>query len=116
MKKASVLYLAVTAVFLCALLILMLGRNLPGVQFHTAQQAPSTASNEPVLEKGKYDLNLITAEQLQELPDIGPVLSQRIIDYREKYGPFSSIDQLCRVDGISTKRLEQMRDYLTVGG
>jgi competence protein ComEA len=46
------------------------------------------------------DLNAATAADLDGLPGIGPVLAQRIVDYRTQHGRFSSVDQLDDVPGI----------------
>lgn len=62
----------------------------------------------------KINLNTATAEELQQLSGIGPALSQRIIDYREKNGGFSSIDQLKEVSGIGDTRFEQLKDSVSV--
>ena len=60
------------------------------------------------------DLNTATSEQLQRLPGVGPVTAQRILDYRKKSGPFQSVDDLLAVKGISTKRLDKIRQYVMV--
>ena len=65
-------------------------------------------SNRPI------NINTATRAELQSLSGIGPVLSQRIIDYREKHGPFKTIEELDDVYGIGPKRLEAMRDRVTV--
>jgi competence protein ComEA len=62
----------------------------------------------------KIDLNRASAAELQQLPSVGPVLSQRIIETREKT-PFKSVDELRRVSGIGVKTLEKIRPFVTVG-
>ena len=68
---------------------------------------------EPV-PKGPLDLNTATAEQLDTLPGIGPVLSARIIAWREAHGPFQLVDDLKKVSGIGPKILEGLRGRVTV--
>jgi competence protein ComEA len=49
---------------------------------------------------GPVNLNAATVAELDALPGIGPVLAQRIVDYRTQHGPFSAVDQLDDVPGI----------------
>jgi competence protein ComEA len=63
---------------------------------------------------GPIDLNTATFEQLQTLPGVGPVLAQRILDWRADHGRFDSVDQLNDVSGIGTVKFAQLRDRVTV--
>lgn len=58
---------------------------------------------------GKVHLNSATLEQLDELPGVGPVTAQQIIDYRSANGAFRSVDELDAVPGIGPTTLEQLR-------
>jgi competence ComEA-like helix-hairpin-helix protein len=84
---------------LCLLLILALA----GV-IHAGKHSPA----KPI------DLNAANAKELQELPGVGPVTAQRIIDLREKSGRFKRVEDLLAVRGISQKKLDAMRPYVTV--
>lgn len=64
----------------------------------------------------KVNINTATLDELQTLPDIGPMLAQRIIDYRQKHGPFTKPADLAKVEGIGTKTLEAILDHITTGG
>ena len=60
------------------------------------------------------DPNLASKADLETLPGIGPVLAQRIIDYRRAHGPYKKIADLRKVSGIGRKKLEKMKPYLTI--
>ena len=62
----------------------------------------------------KINVNTADAEALQELPGIGEVLSQRIIDHREEHGPFATVDDMIDVKGIGEVTMEDLRDLVTV--
>jgi len=60
------------------------------------------------------DLNAATIKELKELPGVGPVTAQRILDARQTSGRFRRVEDLLAIRGISTKRLEALRPYVTV--
>jgi competence protein ComEA len=61
------------------------------------------------------NINTATSEELQQVPGIGPVTAQKILQMRKTYGPFKSVDDLLAIRGLGQKRLDKMRKYLTVG-
>jgi competence protein ComEA len=60
------------------------------------------------------DLNTATAEQLQQVPGIGPSTAKAIVNFRRKSGPFQRVEDLLAIKGISKARLEKMRPFITV--
>ena len=63
---------------------------------------------------GLIDLNTATAEQLDALPGVGPVLAQHILDWRSAHGRFDSADQLREVSGIGPSKFADLRPLVTV--
>lgn len=60
------------------------------------------------------NLNTATAEELDTLPDVGPVTAQSILDWRTEHGGFTAIEELLEVDGIGEATLERLRPHVTV--
>ncbi|XVS65842.1 helix-hairpin-helix domain-containing protein [Actinosynnema sp. CA-299493] len=58
------------------------------------------------------NLNTATKDQLDTLPGVGPVTAQRIVDRRQKRGPFTSLDQLGEIEGIGDAKLSKLRDLV----
>jgi len=65
--------------------------------------------------EGRININTASAEELTALPGIGPSYAQRIVEHREKNGPFKKVEDLLNVRGIGEKTFEKIRDRLTVG-
>ena len=60
------------------------------------------------------DLNLADATDFESLPGIGPVLAQRVIEYRTAVGRFQRVDELMAVKGIGPKIFERIKPLVTV--
>ena len=76
--------------------------------------ADRTDGTEGLLEGEVMDLNTATRSDLERLPGIGTVRAQDIIDWRQEYGPFTSVNDLKQVKGIGDGLLEQIRPYVKV--
>lgn len=77
-----------------------------------ASAASGGSSEDPAATTGPVHLNTATAEQLDELPGVGPVTAAKIVEYREQHGAFSSVDDLDAIPGIGPARLEQLRELV----
>lgn len=62
----------------------------------------------------KVNLNTATVEELDGLPRVGPVLAQRIVDWRAEHGHFKAVEELDAVDGVGPKMLEALLPLVTV--
>jgi len=60
------------------------------------------------------DVNDASAEDLEALPGIGPVMARRIVQYRLNHGPFKSLGDLHEVSGLGEKKLARLKAYLTL--
>lgn len=94
------------------------------IQVYTREETKEMEEQgrEPVLQsevleeekEGKINLNLASLEELQEIPGIGEVRAQAIVDYREEAGAFGSIEEIQQVPGIKGKTFEKIEEYITV--
>jgi len=81
----------------------------PGTQSATNDQTTNLPDDQQV------NINTASATQLQELDGIGTVLAERIVEYRTVNGPFTSIEALSDISGISPAMVQALQDHVTVG-
>ena len=60
------------------------------------------------------DLNVATMAELEALPGVGPATAQAILTYRERNGPFRTVEDLGEVQGIGPARLDALRELVRV--
>lgn len=87
---------------------IMVPRSVPG-DGGVAGGAPANSGP-----GGPVNINTAGRSELEELPGVGPSLADRIIRHREKNGQFSSVDELDEVEGIGPRKLEALRDLVTI--
>lgn len=129
LRNANLILIALAAAFLIFAAGFCVGRlqsdgntrvitmRQPAAASESSTEAMSSTAETAATQQGaKLDLNKATAEELMTLPGIGEVLAGRIVAYREAHGGFSSIDELAQVEGIGEKRIDAIRDYVTLGG
>ena len=76
-----------------------------GMQIQVSSKTPVNNSNE-------ININTATKEDLDTLPGIGPATAQKIIDYRQEHGNFSSIEDIKNVKGIGEAKFSKMQDKI----
>jgi competence protein ComEA len=81
------------------------------IKTDSPKQPQSTFKEPP---KSPIDLNRATAEDLQQLPGVGPAMAERILQYRKENQGFTSIDDLDNVRGIGPKKLEKIKPFVIV--
>jgi len=81
-------------------------------QQSTASVQTTAAANQPA--SARININTASAKELEKLPGIGKGLAERIVEHREKYGPFRRAEHLIMVRGISDTRFRALRDSITV--
>jgi competence ComEA-like helix-hairpin-helix protein len=112
MKKSSGIYFLVPSICLLLLIGIFIYRGF----YHPELETGKNAAIEQGEGSGKVDINTADVATLTLIPGIGDITAQKIITYREKYGPFRKIADIKNVSGIGDKTYEAICKYITVGG
>jgi competence protein ComEA len=87
--------------------------SAPGVAA-SAASAPSAPSAGSAGAPPMVNINSASEAELEELPDVGPVTAQAIVDYRTENGAFTSVEQLLDVSGIGDATLAKVAPFVTL--
>lgn len=93
-----------------ALYTARLSEGVPRVVYTASLEQIQDESQDPL----KIDINTADAEQLDELPEVGPSTAESIVEYRRLNGEFRSVDELEEIPGIGPKTLEKIEPFATV--
>ena len=108
--KTEIFLLVLTLLFAAAAAALFFTGRPRSEGYTVTTQRDDAGPQEP--QSGPLNINTATAAQLETLDGIGPVLAQRIVEYREA-GPFASVDGLLEVKGLGPGILEAIRPQIT---
>lgn len=129
MKKQSIpILIILTVAFAAFTLGFYLGRNhdpqpvtvsVPAAM-QTLPPPTQPEETEPTIPEPTFsfpiDINRAGKEEFMELPGIGEVLAERILRFREENNGFHALEELLNVEGIGSKRFEEIIDLITIGG
>jgi comEA protein len=104
-----------TTCLLAGAVVFALATAPVSAQDHSATATPSTSvkANNAKSDTGKaVNINQASLEQLTEIKGVGPVMAKRILEFREKNGPFKKAEDLLSVKGIGEKKLEMLRSQI----
>ncbi|MPZ19595.1 MAG: hypothetical protein GEV06_16995 [Luteitalea sp.] len=79
-----------------------------------AQASREKPSPQPSKKARVLNVNTASAAQLQELPGIGVSTAARIVEYRQKHGPFKKVEDLMNIRGIGEKSFLRLKPLITV--
>ena len=112
-KQEQVTLAVLGALALAGLGVVLWQRQRPLLVVEAAP-AQAAAWNAVLRNARRVDINAASAAELERLPEVGPGLAKRIVEYRAAHGPFAAPEELSRVKGIGPKKLKVLAPYITV--
>ncbi len=87
-----------------------------GIQDNETANVAAGDATEKNIKDGEELVNINTAvkQELMAIPKIGPITAERIIRFRDDFGPFQSIDDLAKIKGIGPKTLERLKTRIII--
>ena len=96
------------------LLVLLTGSLLGGSLFGSLGRLQAAPVPARVSEQALVNVNKANAQELESIRGIGPMLAQRIIQFRETNGRFEHLEDLVKVPGIGQAKLERIKSQITL--
>jgi competence protein ComEA len=84
-------------------------------QSAATSQAKAPARAQRAASTQVVNINTASASEFEALPGIGPKMANRIVEYRQKNGPFKKVEELMNVRGLGEKNFLKLKAQLTVG-
>ena len=95
-------------------LVLVLGLVATVAAAQDAARPATKAATAPATAGGTINLNTATVAQLETLPGVGKSTAERILEYRQKNGPFKKVEDLMNVKGIGEKMFLNIKPLIVV--
>lgn len=86
--------------------------NAPNAGAVPPTAVPRAGGRGKIPPSGPVHLNTATAEQLEQLPGVGPALAQRILDWRTEHGQFTSVGELQQIHGLGPAKYAALRQWV----
>ena len=112
MKKFPFVMSLITFVFTLVILIIAITQIISPSQISLSEVSPTQQLH--INREGKLNINLATANEFAQLSGIGPVLAERLIQYRAEHGSFTTTDEIINVNGIGHEKYNAIKNLICV--
>lgn len=112
MKKFSLVMPLITFIFVLSVLVVAIFQTKMPSQISLLDFPPIQQLH--VNSEGKLNINLATANEFAQLTGIGPVLAERLVQYRIDHGSFSTTEEIMNVKGIGPEKYNAIKNQICV--